>query len=148
MFLVRLIYASKVAKNFGPDDIDSILTSARRHNVSEGITGLLCFSPEYFLQCLEGSRSKVNRIYQTIVEDPRHDGIVILDYKEIVKRDFAQWSMAYVPTTAAMKQSVLKHAGNDEFNPFKMSGSSAHAFLQDAINQHAYNSGNGNFKVA
>ncbi|WP_455210151.1 BLUF domain-containing protein [Kaarinaea lacus] len=148
MFLVRLIYASKVAPRIGPEDIESILACARRHNAKLGVTGLLCFSQDYFLQCLEGARSQVSTVYQTILRDPRHDGIVLLDYKEIVKREFAQWSMGYIPTTALMKQTVLQYGGSDEFDPFKMSGESAQAFLQNAKSLHTFQAKPNTSKVA
>ena len=63
MFLVRLIYASKISSGFGPEDIESILQSARTYNVKTNVTGMLCFSNEYFLQCLEGSRTAVIKFY-------------------------------------------------------------------------------------
>tara|TARA_Y100001951_G_scaffold21856_1_gene16832 strand:+ start:3806 stop:4006 length:201 start_codon:yes stop_codon:yes gene_type:complete len=47
----------------------------------------------YFLQCLEGSRSNVNKIYHRILNDKRHRDPIILDYQEIEARDFSAWEM-------------------------------------------------------
>ena len=148
MFLVRLIYASKVTSQIKPDDIESILNKARLHNAKLGVTGLLCFNQNCFLQCLEGSRSAVNAVYQRIQKDPRHDQIVLLGYKEIIQREFTEWSMGYVPTTAAMKQTVLRYAGYDDFDPFKMSGESAQAFLLDLKTRYQAQAGHSVQKVA
>ena len=41
MFLVRLIYASKISDGFAPKDIESILQSARTYNVKTHVTGML-----------------------------------------------------------------------------------------------------------
>lgn len=41
MFLVRLIYASKISSDFGPEDIENILQSARTYNVKTNVTGML-----------------------------------------------------------------------------------------------------------
>lgn len=129
MFLVRLIYASKVASPLRPDDVEAILNSARQCNAKLGVTGMLCFSQDYFLQCLEGSRDEVNAVYQRISKDTRHHNIVLLDYKEIAHREFGPWAMAYVPATAAVKHTILQYSIKDQFDPFMMSGESAQAFL-------------------
>jgi len=148
MFLVRLIYASQVTSQITPDDIEALLKNARQHNAKQGVTGLLCFSQDCFLQCLEGSRSAVNAVYHRIVKDPRHNSIVLLDYKEIVQREFSEWSMGYIPNTAVMKQTVLQYAGTDVFDPFKMSGESAQAFLLDVKTQNHFQSKQCASKVA
>ena len=67
MFLVRLIYTSKTSSHFGPEDIEGILEKARSNNLKNNVTGLLCFNNKYFLQCLEGSREKVNNTYHQIL---------------------------------------------------------------------------------
>ena len=92
MFLVRLIYASKISSGFGPEDIENILQSARTYNVKTNVTGMLCFSNEYFLQCLEGSRTAVNNTYQQILNDKRHHNVIMLNFpKESLKH--GQWAM-------------------------------------------------------
>lgn len=97
MFLVRLIYASKISSGFGPKDIENILQSARTYNVKTNVTGMLCFSNDYFLQCLEGSRTAVNNTYQQILNDKRHQNVIMLNYTQIPEREFETWSMGYVP---------------------------------------------------
>lgn len=129
MFLVRLIYASKISSGFGPKDIENILESAQNHNVKENVTGMLCFSNEYFLQCLEGSRTAVNNTYQKILNDKRHHNIIMLNYTEIQEREFEKWSMGYVPQSKVTKSLNLKYSGTIDFNPFKMSGCSTHLLM-------------------
>ena len=129
MFLVRLIYASKISSGFGPEDIESILQSARTYNVKTNVTGMLCFSNEYFLQCLEGSRTAVNNTYQQILNDKRHHNVIMLNYIQIPEREFETWSMGYVPQSQLTELLNLKYSGNIDFNPFKMSGESAHLLM-------------------
>ena len=71
MYLVRLIYVSKTQQDFGPQNIESIIDKARVNNHKTEVTGLLCFSNKYFLQCLEGSRAAVNETYHKILNDDR-----------------------------------------------------------------------------
>lgn len=49
---------------------------------------MLCFSNEYFLQCLEGSRTAVNNTYQQILNDKRHHNVIMLNYTQIPEREF------------------------------------------------------------
>ena len=129
MFLVRLIYASKITDGFGPKDIENILQSARTYNVKTHVTGMLCFSNKYFLQCLDGSRTAVNNTYQQILNDKRHHNVIMLNYTQIPEREFEKWSMGYVPQSRVTQSLSLKFSGSVDFNPFKMSGESAHLLM-------------------
>jgi hypothetical protein len=131
MFLVQLIYASKVSDMFLPGDVESILETARVNNKALGITGMLCFNSTYFLQCLEGSRAAVNKIFNTISADSRHESMLILAYSEIYKRDFGDWDMGYVSESKLKRKLMLKYASTDIFNPFSMQGESALNLLSD-----------------
>lgn len=129
MYLVRLIYASTISAQFQPEDVEKILASARTNNTPMHVTGLLCFSRKIFLQCLEGGRSNVNAIYRSILKDPRHENVVMLDYSEIARRDFDDWSMGYVPQANLTRATLIRHSGSDQFDPYGMSGASAHELL-------------------
>ena len=125
MFLTRMVYASTANNNFTPKDIEDILIKARQSNTKEDITGILCFSRNYFIQCIEGTRTKVNDLYHKILNDDRHSNIILLDYKEISEREFGYWSMSYVPESKLTTSINLKYSGSSIFNPYKMSGQSA-----------------------
>lgn len=131
MYLVRLVYASKIGESgINPSIIEDILVHARTYNHNHGITGMLAFNSNYFLQCLEGARTPVNDLYATITQDPRHQNIVILDYDEIAARAFPQWAMGYAGESALQRPLLLKYSNQDTFNPFQMSGHSAYLLLK------------------
>jgi hypothetical protein len=129
MYLIRLIYTSRISSSFQSDDLKHILESAQRHNKLNYITGLLGFNRKIFLQCLEGSREAVNKTYQRILKDERHTDALILDYSEITHRDFSEWSMGFIPDSKVTAPINLKFSGNDIFDPYEMSGVSAHELL-------------------
>ena len=54
--LVRLLYASRAAKPQTAKTIAAILAECQRNNPRRGITGVLCYSDDIFLQVLEGGR--------------------------------------------------------------------------------------------
>lgn len=129
MYLVRLVYVSSISDEFQPDDLGKILESAQKHNKRNHVTGLLGFNRKIFLQCLEGSRAKVNETYHRILQDPRHDRIIMLDYKEIVERKFDSWSMGFIPESSLTNSINIRFSGNDTFDPYDMSGESAHRLM-------------------
>ena len=57
--LVRLLYASRPAAPLPTAVVDVILAQSRAHNARLGITGILCYNRETFLQVLEGGRDEV-----------------------------------------------------------------------------------------
>ena len=129
MFLVRLVYVSTVSRTLSTEDIDQIISKAREHNSKNAVTGLLCFSSRYFLQCLEGSREMVNQTYHKILNDPRHKNIVMLEYTDINSREFDSWWMGYMPESSLTEPINLKYSGTKDFSPYEMSGESAHNLM-------------------
>ncbi|WP_038172633.1 BLUF domain-containing protein [Vibrio pacinii] len=134
MFLTRLVYASTIEQGFDLSTVEEIISSARKHNSALDVTGMLCFDRHYFLQCLEGSRTNVNAVYQRILNDKRHSSIIMLDYREVSARDFSHWSMGYIPSSSLTAPLYLRYSGASEFNPYHMSGESAYQLLLDLKN--------------
>lgn len=129
MFLIRLIYASTTSDGFEHSSLQNILDVSRLNNTTNGITGMLCFHNKYFLQCLEGSRKAVNDAYKMILNDDRHHNVVILEYTQIDVREFSDWCLGCIPTSKFTDPLLLKFSKSTRFNPYEMSGSSAHKLL-------------------
>lgn len=64
----------------------------RRRNHHRGVTGVLMFDGEYFLQVLEGDTNAVQSLYETIQRDARHSGVVTIMKESIPFRRFDSWS--------------------------------------------------------
>jgi hypothetical protein len=133
MYLMNLIYASKKSNHWNESDINLILHSSSKNNSQNGITGALCFNGDYFLQCLEGGRMAVNQLYKKILDDPRHEDVLLLRYEEVSHRSFGDWSMVYVPTTKFAEPSVMKYSTSANFDPFLMSGDSAYELCLELV---------------
>jgi hypothetical protein len=93
------------------------------------ITGVLCYSNHYYLQCLEGCRTEVNRLYRKICLDSRHTEPVILMYQEILHRQFDDWYMGHIPAINISGGTVLKYSKERHFNPYTMTPEAALKFL-------------------
>ncbi|GLS92092.1 hypothetical protein GCM10007916_31620 [Psychromonas marina] len=129
MFLTRLIYVSTITDKFGTTSLEDILKVGRVNNTKNGITGMLCFKDEYFIQCLEGSRDAINQTYNKILTDERHSNVVMLEYTPIDVRDFNDWCMGYIPTSQFTDPLILKFSTSLPFNPYQLSGIGAHQLL-------------------
>lgn len=131
MRLVRLIYASKPSLDIGLEVAKQINSEAGVNNRTLGVTGVLVYDRKYFVQCLEGDRTQVNRLYHKIAGDQRHSDIMILDYDEISQRDFTHWDMGFVTTKEANRELFLRYCGVTEFSPYGISGKAALNFLKE-----------------
>ncbi len=130
MQMVRLIYVSIMTDKCDTEALETILRASRENNSKKGITGILCYDPAFFLQCLEGSREMVNELYATIAADERHKNVTILEYADVEERLFGNWCMAFISASTIKKEildSFSKGKGN--FNPFALNGSEAQQFL-------------------
>lgn len=91
--MLQLIYVS-TSRPGAVIDLDDILDRSRRNNRRDAITGLLHHRGRRFLQALEGPADRVEVTYARIAADPRHFAIVILSRRDVVDREFGDWSMA------------------------------------------------------
>ena len=131
--LVRLLYASRAAAPLTATLVDSILQRSRTHNPAHGITGILCFSDELFIQVLEGSRDEVCELYNHIVRDERHTMVRILSFAEIQERRFGGWTMGQVNVAKINPSLLLKYSEQAVLDPFHCSGHASLTLLEELI---------------
>ena len=131
--LVRLTYTSRATDALTPAAMETILTSSRKNNPANGITGVLCTNNYIFLQMLEGGRKEVNETYNRIVADKRHHDVQILNFEEITERRFAVWSMGKVSFDRVNMAILLKHSAKPVLDPYAVSGDVSVALLEDLM---------------
>ena len=130
--LVRLLYASR-AHALSPELVDAILTVSRARNPERGITGVLCYSGDIFMQVLEGGRDPVCELFNAIARDPRHHTVRLLRYEEIAERRFAGWTMGQVNMARVNRSVLLKYSEAAVLDPFACTGRAAMALLDELI---------------
>ncbi|RYG58288.1 MAG: BLUF domain-containing protein [Alphaproteobacteria bacterium] len=91
--LIRLIYVSRCRAR-AENDLAQILDWSRRVNPDLGVTGVLLYLDEAYMQYLEGEEYTVDRLFESIRRDTRHRGVTPLERREIPKRAFPEWTMA------------------------------------------------------
>lgn len=92
--MLQLIYISSPSRTVAID-LASILRVSRQNNARDGITGLLYFDGNRFLQALEGPEAAVEAAYERIRPDLRHRAPVVLSRRSIEAREFGDWEMAH-----------------------------------------------------
>jgi hypothetical protein len=133
MNLVRLIYVSVMTEECDTEALQKILEVSRKKNTARKITGVLCYDPSYFLQCLEGPRDSVNDLYAEIVRDPRHRYVTLLEYTTVTEREFGSWSMAFMHTGTLDKNLFQKYARAGHFDPFELASGEANSLLLELV---------------
>jgi hypothetical protein len=131
--LVRCVYASRARTPLAEEVLDSILEQSRENNPLQGITGMLCFTNDIFVQVIEGGRDEVCELYNTIVRDDRHRDVRILIYEEISERRFGSWTMGQVNIEKINPSLLLKFSEKAELNPFRCSGRATMALLDELV---------------
>lgn len=127
--MIRLVYVSTCADNVQPGDIDSLLTTAELRNQQNGISGMLCWSGEFFLQCLEGERAAVTQCFARILTDRRHHSPELIVSAPTAVRWFSQWGMGFSRTMLSHRMDLSEWMGNS-FNPYLLEATDLEATFE------------------
>lgn len=127
--LSQLVYFSNRGE-LGPGGILRLVDRARIKNAASGVTGVILFNRDYFLQCLEGERREVTETFGWILPDPRHTNVELMSVRDIEQRDFPDWTMGLLTPTGAMTTTFRRFLPTDDFPPQALTGESATALLK------------------
>ena len=131
--LVRCLYASRPAQPLSAAVLDPIFEQCCRNNPRLGITGMLCFTKDVFVQVIEGGRDNVCKLFNAIVRDDRHADVQLLVYEEISERRFGNWTMGKVNIEHVNPALLLKYTEKAELDPFSCSGRATMALLDELV---------------
>jgi uncharacterized membrane protein (DUF373 family) len=93
--MIQLTYLSTPTRTMRNDDLMDILEKARLNNAGLGISGMLLYTGEVFVQVLEGEENVVDDLVKLIKIDPRHKDFRIIERKKIDSREYAEWTMGF-----------------------------------------------------
>lgn len=110
--LFRIVYYSRATR--GGDSVPSlerILTVSRRNNARDGLTGTLLALDGSFAQVLEGEFDAVQRTFERIQVDERHEDVILLQAHLTSTRLFRGWTMELAsPDDPSAAHDVLRAA--------------------------------------
>ena len=135
--LHRLVYYSRNSLSGSEQaighEIQQVLASSRRNNAADGITGALLFNRGCFAQVLEGPRAAVERTFERIQRDPRHEDVLLLRFERIQERAFPGWSMAFVGHCIEGSRHYGGIAGQSGFDPARLTGDQLFELLSQLV---------------
>lgn len=82
--LTYLVYISAPTRTMRPEDLESILLTARAHNLSADITGLLILRDDCFIQFLEGPPREIDALMESILADDRHHRVRVHNFPGLI----------------------------------------------------------------
>ena len=91
----RIIYASQATHDVSPDELVALLELSRRNNEAAGLSGMLLYSSQSFLQVLEGEPDALAATYARILADGRHTRLRLLMDAEVPAPLFPDWTMGF-----------------------------------------------------
>lgn len=77
------------------NDLETLMKVCVANNHRQGITGMLLYGKECFMQVLEGEADEVDQLIAHIKKDSRHTNVDVIVRTPIKSRDFGMWSMGY-----------------------------------------------------
>ena len=110
--IYTLTYESVETSEMTHEDMTELLEKARLNNTRDNITGCLIYYMGGFVQVLEGEKQVVQKLYEKIKGDKRHQNVHMFSEDDEVKRTFPNWGMAYYPIDS-------KSTSKSEFEQFR-----------------------------
>lgn len=107
MPLCAVAYVSEVVDAVRSADLDPILRDAVGFNKVAGVTGVLVFDGQRFLQYFEGPGDGVDSVYQRVLNARTHHNVRELARGRIGTRQFPCWTMATAAVDAAALSRML-----------------------------------------
>jgi hypothetical protein len=110
MFVYQLLYVSGATRSIDRTAVSEILATSRRNNAAAGITGMLLFGNDTFIQVLEGERAVIRKLVERIRADARHRNFMELAEREAQARAFPDWQMGFkeLDPSAPADQDVFR----------------------------------------
>ena len=107
----RIKYISQFARDLAMDEIQALVNQAAKKNELLEITGILMTSGRVFYQVIEGPEAHIDDVFESIVADPRHQDVLLLESETSISgRFFPDWSM---------KKINLDNHANERLGPVR-----------------------------
>lgn len=89
------MYCSQAASDLAPHDLVALLERSRSNNEQNGLSGLLMYCSQSFLQVLEGDAEAIENTYHRIRSDDRHKNLRMLLDATVDEALFPDWTMGF-----------------------------------------------------
>lgn len=88
--------------------LDEVVDDAARFNRNAGVTGVLLFDGERFMQYLEGPEDGVSVAYSRVRGASSHHGIIELQRGRVGQRRLPFWPMRWLPVESVELREMVR----------------------------------------
>lgn len=97
MAFMRVTYMSRPTPAFLKPDFRqacmNLSFQSAQDNKRNGLTGALIVDPNWFVQTIEGEKTRIMPLFQRILKDRRHSEVRIFELVTVQSRIFPGWAM-------------------------------------------------------
>lgn len=86
-------YSTPASSDHLDSTLSDIYEASKRNNPNYGISGVLFFAGNHFLQVLEGPKENLNYLLEKIKQDKRHKDVQIIFESPIEHASLKDWNM-------------------------------------------------------
>lgn len=113
--MYHLIYTSYATQSLAEHELVDLLNESRASNKRLGVTGMLIYLQNKFIQVLEGDPVIVTQLYNVIAADPRHHKVTLILEGNTRSRIFKDWSMGFKRVSAEQFEELTGYRDLDKF---------------------------------
>jgi len=138
MPLHTLVFISRTLRPWSEEEVSALSRASRRNNEQSGVTGLLLYAHDHFLEVLEGPRETIDQTFGRICRDPRHTRIEVLLSAPIRERAYAHSSMGVLDLrgTQGVDRDELRRIADDAKTNPERAAAAAFAILERFYNEY------------
>lgn len=105
--LKRIHYISSFVHEMSDIEIEELAIQAAKKNAENDITGVLMAKGGLFFQIIEGPEENIDKLFTSILKDPRHEKIITLGIQVgDLKRLFPKWHMKEINLDTATSERL------------------------------------------
>jgi hypothetical protein len=93
--LFQMVYVSTAVRPFRDAELTELLFKSRKRNEERGVTGMLLYKGNEFMQAIEGEESVIADLAERISRDPRHRDVRVILNAAAKNREFPDWTMGF-----------------------------------------------------
>lgn len=136
--MYRILYVSTPDKDLTITEVEEIVAKSRVNNRKNKITGFLCGSSKFFIQCIEGDQSDIDHLFDIIRQDKRHHHVTLLYRGAADGRRFGNWDMGVALHIDRHEDIICQYHDQSDFDPYSLNPEKALDMLMDFSRLKSY----------
>ncbi len=108
--LKTLTYTSRARAGIADDEVNNIHLASRNLNALDGVTGVLIFDGDIFLQLIEGVEDAIDDLAERLRRDRRHTDFVVRAERFVEACSFTDWSMNFIKVSPGFEDAWMEIA--------------------------------------